>query len=354
MRAQAYVLTKSGSPLVSDTIELGELAPGQVVVEVLACGLCHTDLAFADGFVAPRHALPLVLGHEVVGKVVSAGESAAAAALVGRNVLVPAVMSCGDCAFCRAGRGNACPKQTMPGNDANGGFATHMVAPAHALVSLEGLPASVKLDSLSVVADAVSTAYQAIRRSGLVRGDVAFVVGAGGVGGFVAQIAHALGAHVVVCDMSEDRLTSALALGADRAVRVAGREAKELRKELQGAASEWKVPSLGWRIFECSGTTAGQTLAYSLVGAASTLVVTGYTREAVSLRLSNLMAYDATVHGTWGAPADAYPGVLELIAKGAVQIEPVIERAPMSRIVELMGALARHELAKRMVLDPKA
>jgi 6-hydroxycyclohex-1-ene-1-carbonyl-CoA dehydrogenase len=242
----------------------------------------------------------------------------------------------------------------MPGNDVNGGFATHMIAPAKALVSLEGLPATVKLDALSVVADAVSTAYQAVRRSGLERGDVAFVVGAGGVGGFVAQIARALGAHVVVCDVSEERLASALTLGAARGVNVAGREARDLRKQLQGLAGEWRVRSLGWRVFECSGTSAGQTLAYSLVGAASTLVVTGYTREAVSLRLSNLMAFDATVHGTWGAPADAYPGVLELIAKGAVQIEPVIERAPMSRLVELMGALARHELSKRMVLDPRA
>lgn len=352
MRAQAYVLTKSGSPLVHEAIELGELAPGQVVVEVLACGLCHTDLAFADGSVAPRHALPLVLGHEVVGKVVSAGEGSTG--LVGRDVLVPAVMSCGNCAFCKAGRGNACLKQTMPGNDVNGGFATHMIAPAHAMVSLEGLPASVKLDSLSVVADAVSTAYQAIRRSGLQSGDIAFVVGAGGVGGFAAQIAHALGAHVVVCDVSDERLASARTLGADHAVNVKGREPREVRKELQAIASEKRIPSLGWRIFECSGTTAGQTLAYSLVGAASTLVVTGYTREPVSLRLSNLMAYDATVHGTWGAPADAYPGVLDLIAKGSVQIEPVIERAPMSRLVELMGALARHELGKRMVLDPKA
>lgn len=352
MRTQAYVLTKPGSPLVRDTLELGEPAPGEAIIEVLACGLCHTDLAFADGSVAPRHALPLVLGHEVVGRVCAAGEGAAA--VVGLHVLVPAVMSCGDCEFCRAGRGNACPKQIMPGNDVNGGFATHMIAPANALVSLEGLPPTVKLDALSVVADAVSTAYQAVRRSGLERGDVAFVVGAGGVGGFVAQIARALGAHVVVCDVSEERLASALVLGAARAVNVAGRDARDLRKQLQGLAGEWRVRSLGWRIFECSGTTAGQTLAYSLVGAASTLVVTGYTREAVSLRLSNLMAFDATVHGTWGAPADAYPGVLELIAKGAVQIEPVIERAPMSRLVELMGALARHELGKRMVLDPHA
>lgn len=352
MRAQAYVLTKPGTPLAQESIELGDLTPGQVVVEVLACGLCHTDLGFADGSVAPKHALPLVLGHEVVGKVIDA--AAGAESLLGRNVIVPSVMACGECAYCRAGRSNICPKQIMPGNDVNGGFSTHMIAPGRALVTLDDLPASVRLDSLSVVADAVSTAYQAIRRSGLQRGDLAFVVGAGGVGGFVAQIAHALGAYVVVCDVSDERLAMARTLGADHAVNVGAREQREVRKELQGVAKEQRIASLGWRIFECSGTTPGQTLAYSLIGAASTLVVTGFTREPASLRLSNLMAFDATVHGTWGAPGDSYPGVLELIAKGAVQIEPVIERAPMSRLPELMGALARHELGKRMVLDPKS
>lgn len=352
MQSTAYVLTRAGSPLERQTLELPDPGPGEAIVEVLACGLCHTDLGFADGSVAPKHALPLVLGHEIVGRVCAAGANAQA--LIGRDVLVPAVMSCGDCAYCRAGRGNACQRQKMPGNDIHGGFATHMIAPADALVPLGGLPASVPLDSLSVVADAVSTAYQAVRRSQLAKGDVAYVIGAGGVGGFVAQIAHAMGAHVVVCDVNAERLAAATALGADVGVNVRDREPKDARKDVHGAASAWKVPSINWRIFECSGTTSGQSLAYALIGSASTLVVTGYTRETVSLRLSNLMAYDATVHGSWGCPGDAYHGVIELIASGAVRIEPVIERAPMSRINELLGALSRHELSKRMVLDPRA
>lgn len=107
-----------------------EVGPGDALVEVEACGLCHTDLGFANGSVAPRHALPLVLGDEVAGVVVGGP-------LARKRVLVLAVMSCGDCALCRAGRGNACLKQTMPGNDANGGFATHVVAPVAALVVLD-------------------------------------------------------------------------------------------------------------------------------------------------------------------------------------------------------------------------
>lgn len=351
MKAHAYLLKQPRSPLVLEELEIPAPGAGEVIVRVKACGLCHTDLGFADGSVAPKHALPLVLGHEITGVVVEAHPDVAH--LVGRPVLVPAVMPCGDCAYCKAGRGNACPRQKMPGNDIHGGFATHVLVPASALVSLASAPAGFSLDSLSVVADAVSTAYQAVRRSGLATGDVAFVVGGGGVGTFVAQIAKALGARVIVCDVHEERLSAAKALGIEAAVDVRGREVKDVRKELHGFAKDWKVPSVGWRIFECSGTRPGQELAYTLLSTAATLLIVGFTRDTVSVRLSNLMAFDATVHGTWGCPPEAYPAVLELIYAGKVAIEPYVDRAPMSKLNELLGALARHELSKRMILNPE-
>ncbi len=351
IEAQAWFLEEAGRPLKRSVLSLGDPADDEAVVEVTACGLCHTDLGYADGSVAPRHPLPLVLGHEVTGKVVAAGSRYQN--LVGQAVMVPAVMPCGDCPLCRAGRGNACLRQKMPGNDINGGFATHMLVPGAPLVSLADAPADMKLDALGVVADAVSTAYQAVRRSGLEKGDAAFIVGAGGVGGFAAQIARALGAHVVVCDVQKTRLEAAEKMGVDHAVDVSDREPRDVRKELFGYAKEWGVPSVNYRIFECSGTAAGQTLAYTLLSNAATLVVVGFTRDKVILRLSNLMAFDATVHGSWGCPVEAYPEVLKLIYSGEVQIEPFVERAPMSRLNEVLADLAAHKLARRMVLDPR-
>ncbi len=350
-QAEGWLLEKAGEPPKWKPLELDAPGPDDAVVEVTACGLCHTDLAFADGSVAPKHALPLVLGHEITGVVRSAGERASD--WVGQSVLVPAVMPCGDCVFCRAGRGNACPAQKMPGNDIHGGFASHVVVPARALVSLDSAPDDVRIDSLSVVADAVSTAYQAVLRSGLATGDVAFVVGAGGVGGFVAQIAKARGAHVVVCDVDDARLEGLRTLGVDQQENVTGREPRETRKKLHGFAREWDTPSLRYRIFECSGTSAGQTLAYTLLGPAATLVIVGFTRETVNVRLSNLMAFDATVHGTWGCPVEVYPAVLELVYEKKIALEPFIERAPMSKLDEHLRALAEHRLTRRLVLDPR-
>ena len=352
VRASGYFLENPGGPLVHRDFEIGAPGPGEAVVEVLACGLCHTDLGFADGSVAPRHALPLILGHEIVGRVVAAG--AGVEPLAGRRVLVPAVMPCGACAWCRAGRANACPDQKMPGNDIDGGFATHVRVPGAPLVDLEGAPAGIDLRQISVVADAVSTAYQAVRRAGLAAGDAAIVVGAGGVGGFLVQIARALGARVVACDVRRDRLEALSAHGAEALVEVGERPPQELKKEVHGLLRSWGIPSVRYRIFECSGTAAGQTLAFALLARAATLLLVGFTPKSVELRFSNLMAFDATVHGSWGCPPEAYPEVLRLIYEGRVVLEPFLEPAPMSRLNELLDDMAHHRLSRRMVLDPRS
>jgi len=352
VESSGYYLDSPGEPLQHRSLALPEPGKGEVLVEVLACGLCHTDLSFADGSVSPRHALPLILGHEITGRVIEAADDERE--WVGRSVLVPAVLPCGVCEFCRAGRGNACPDQKMPGNDLDGGFAEHLLVPVGALVSLEDAPDEFDLADLAVVADAVSTAYQAVLRSGLDDGDQAIVIGAGGVGAFVIQIAHALGAKVAACDIDAQRLEIVSDLGADVTLGVGGMEPRAVRKSLKQATAQWRIPSLKLRIFECSGSAPGQLLAFTLIDRASTLVQVGFTPEKVPLRLSNLMAYDATVHGTWGCPPEAYPAVLDLIYRGEVQLTPFIEHASMSSLNNLLDDMAHHRLSKRMILHPES
>src|SRR5579884_2317716 len=165
-RAQGYRLVAPGAPL--EPCELGVLEPAgdEVVVEVAGCGVCHTDVGYATEGVPTRHPLPLILGHEIAGRVVEAGERAGE--WLGRAVIVPAVIPCGTCAACRAGRVTICRHQFMPGNDGDGGFATHVRVPARGLCPVpETLPKGITLAMLSVVADAVTTPFEAIRRAGL-------------------------------------------------------------------------------------------------------------------------------------------------------------------------------------------
>src|SRR5512136_1853437 len=195
--------------------ELPDLVPSpeEVVVQVAGCGVCHTDVGFAFDGVPTRHPLPLILGHEISGHVVATGEKAQS--WLGRSVIVPAVIPCGSCPACQAGRSTICRQQFMPGNDGDGGFATHVLVPSRGLCDVpEPLPSSLTLEMLSVVADAVTTPYEAIRRSGLGQEDVAVIVGAGGVGGFAVQIAAALGAAVVAIDVDRERLDLASQHGA--------------------------------------------------------------------------------------------------------------------------------------------
>ncbi|GMV23423.1 MAG: S-(hydroxymethyl)mycothiol dehydrogenase [Acidimicrobiia bacterium] len=328
---------------------------GEVLVGVAGCGVCHTDLGFFYDGVPTRHALPLTLGHEISGHVVVAGEGAEQ--WLGREVVVPAVLPCGDCAACRAGRGMICPAQVFPGNDVHGGFGTHVRVPARGLCAVPDLadpavnPAGLDLSALAVIADAVSTPYQAVKNAGVQPGDLAVWVGAGGVGGFGVQISAALGAHVVAIDVDAARLERLSTHGAAHTL-MASTDTRALKREIKTIAASHGVPSWRWRIFETSGQPAGQALAFSLLAHGSTLAVVGYTSRTVEVRLSNLMALEATAVGTWGCAPAWYPEVVALALGGHVALEPFIERQPMSTINDVFERLHHGGVPGRIVLVP--
>ena len=330
----------------------------EVIVAVAGCGVCHTDLGFFYGGVPTRHSLPLTLGHEVAGTVVEAG--AGAADWFGRAVIVPAVIPCGDCAACRAGRGQICPRQIFPGNDVHGGFASHLRVPARGLCPVPDLkdpklnPCALPLAALSVVADAVSTPFQAIRRSGLGHGDLALFVGAGGIGGFGVQIAAALGAEVIAIDVDAARLEQIRAHGAALGLDARELEFKAIKSAVQRFAAERSIPSFRQFVFETSGTPAGQQTAWGLLGHGGYLGVGGYSPAKIELRLANLMAVDATAQGNWACLPELYPAVLELVLAGRVAIPPFIEERPLATINEVFAALHERSHVRRIVLVPES
>ncbi|HET7903481.1 MAG TPA: zinc-binding dehydrogenase, partial [Candidatus Eisenbacteria bacterium] len=210
------------------------------------------------------------------------------------------------------------------------------------------------LAELSVIADAVTTPYQAAVRSGLRPGDLAIVVGAGGVGGYAVQIAAALGARVVALDVDDARLAAVAPHGASLTLNAKTLDFKTLKKEIAGAAKSWGCPENGWKIYECSGHAAGQETAFGLLGYAGVLMVVGFTLAKIEVRLSNLMAFDATVQGTWGCKPELYPEALRLVTEGRVTLKPFIERHPLSRGPEILRRVADHEIHKRAILEPGA
>jgi 6-hydroxycyclohex-1-ene-1-carbonyl-CoA dehydrogenase len=349
MEARGLILEAPGH-LSLQTFELAALARGSVRVRVAGCGVCHTDVSFYTGEVRTRRPLPLVLGHEIAGTIIDAPPPHEH--LLGRDVIVPAVIPCGACALCLTGHDNACLNQIMPGNHADGGFATDVVVPAASLVPLGTERGGYDLAELAVVADAVTTPYQALERAKVERGDLAAIVGVGGIGSYAVQIALARGARVAAIDIDPGRLERLASFRPDWLFNAREHDGPSIRKRL---LAETSVSTSRWKILEMSGTAAGQELAWALLGPASTLGIVGFTMDRPCIRLSNLMAFDASAFGSWGCSPRLYPDALALVIDGRVNLRPFIERRPLSEGPDVFAQLAaRHDCTgRRTILVPE-
>jgi 6-hydroxycyclohex-1-ene-1-carbonyl-CoA dehydrogenase len=347
------MMTAQGEPFARTTFDARHFAEGEVLVEIAGCGVCHTDLGYYYDGVRTKHALPLTLGHEISGRVVDAG--AGARRWVGRAVIVPAVIPCGQCDACKRGKSTICPNQKMPGNDIHGGFATHIIVPALGLCEVdEGRLASagIALWDLSVIADAVTTPFQAVVQAGVTTGDLVVVNGVGGVGGYAAQISAAMGGVVVAIDVSDDKLAAAVDEGATFTLNARQMTPRDLKAAIQGFARERGLRPSEWIIFECSGTKVGQETAFSLINHGATLGVVGFTMDKVEIRLSNLMAFHARAVGNWGCPPELYPQALDLVLDGRIKVAPFVEKHPLDSINEVFAAVHSGALKRRAVLAP--
>jgi len=338
-----------GGKLEKTEIPVPPLQPGEVLVEIAGCGVCHTDLGYFYGGVPTVTKPPLTLGHEISG-VVEAGEEK----LVGKEVIIPAVMPCNKCPICAAGRGNRCLAQKMPGNSLGiyGGFSSHIPVPAEDLCVVENR-CDFQLAELAVIADAVTTPYQACVRAGLKQGDNVVVVGVtGGVGSYVAQMAKAFGAKTVIgIDLNPAKLERALKYGADFVINSTGKDAKAVRQEFREICKAHSLPShYGWIIFEVTGVAPGQEIALNLFSFVGKLIWVGFGMQKNEYCLSRLMAFDAEIVGTWGCLPKYYPKVLELVLNKTIKIRPFTELRPMSQIKEVFEEAHNRKLMKRVVL----
>jgi 6-hydroxycyclohex-1-ene-1-carbonyl-CoA dehydrogenase len=325
-----------------------DLEAHEALVKVAGCGVCHTDLSFWHFGVKTKKELPLTLGHEISGTVISGPGQ-----WIGKNVIIPAVLPCGDCELCKKGRSNMCQKQLMPGNDFHGGFASHIRVPARFLCPVPDLLLTkYPLEKLSVIADAISTPYQVIKKSELESGDLAIVIGVGGVGIYAALIARIFGAKVLALDIDDEKLGIAKSNGVDEILNVKGLDIKTIKDKVREVAKGMGVSRYGWKIFEVSGTKQGQELGFSLITFTSTLSIVGFTLDRTEVRLSNLMAFDAKLIGTWGCKPELYPEVVDLIATDKLKIGDFIETFPLSKINEVFRNTLNHVYLKRSVLVP--
>lgn len=350
-----WVMTGTSQPLVQSVFDPRPLKNDEVLVEIAGCGVCHTDLGYYYDGVRTNHSLPLALGHEISGRVIDAAPDAVY--WVDKAVIVPAVIPCGTCDVCQRGKPTICPNQKMPGNDIHGGFATHIVVPARGLCVVDEVrlkASGIDLADLSVIADAVTTPYQAVVQAGVTKGDFVVVNGVGGVGGYAVQVANAFGATVVAVDVNQDKLDAISGNGAALTVNARGLSARDLKGKITEFAKSRGQRRTEWIIFECSGTRAGQEAAFSLINHGATLCVVGFTMDKCEVRLSNLMAFHARALGNWGCPPELYPAALDLVLDGRVKVAPFVEKHPLRDINRIFEAAHSGALKRRAVLIPNA
>lgn len=323
-----------------------EPGKGEAIVKVAGCGVCHTDLSFWHYGVKTKHPLPLTLGHEISGTVVKGPVE-----WVGKKVIIPAVLPCGECELCKNDKSNICQNQKMPGNDFDGGFASHIVVPYKFLCEVsEKVLGKYSLEQLAVIADAISTPYQVVEKSGLRKGDLVIIIGVGGVGIYGALLSKINGAKVIALDINDDKLKIAEENGIDAVLNINGLDAKTIKTKVKEICKELNASKYMWKIFEFSGTKAGQELAYSLLTYGSVLSIVGFTMDKLEVRLSNLMAFDATLIGTWGCKPELYKDVLNLIEEDKLKIDHFVQTIPMSKINEVFKNTLDHKYNKRTVL----
>ncbi|MBI3141240.1 MAG: 6-hydroxycyclohex-1-ene-1-carbonyl-CoA dehydrogenase [Bacteroidetes bacterium] len=348
MKLYQYQMTQTQADFQLVESEMPALAPGQALVQVAGCGVCHTDISFWHHGVRTKKELPLTLGHEISGTVVDGPEH-----LLGQAVIIPAVLPCGECELCQMGRSNICQNQLMPGNDFHGGFASHIAVPSRFLCPVpKSLLGTYPLERLSVVADAISTPYQVIEKAELQPGDFAIVIGVGGVGVYGALLAKIKGAKVLAIDIDDQKLANAMKHGVDATLNSRDKDIKAIKAEVKEIAKSLGAPKYAWKIFEISGTAPGQELAFNLITFASTMSVVGFTMAKPDVRLSNLMAFDAKLIGTWGCKPELYANVLALIDSGRLEIGNFVETFQMSQINQVFQNTLAHKYSKRSVMVP--
>jgi len=205
-------LTDGATPLEAAEIAMPEPGPAQVRVKVSVCGVCHTELDEAEGRVLPPR-LPVVPGHQVIGRIAGVGEDVRDLAIGDRVGIAWIFSACGECAWCRSGRENLCAAFRATGRDADGGYAEYVCAPA---AFVHRIPDGLDDIAAAPLLCAGAVGYRAVRLSGLADGDVLGLTGFGASAHLVLQLVRQRFAHsrIHVFARSPEQRARALQLGA--------------------------------------------------------------------------------------------------------------------------------------------
>jgi 6-hydroxycyclohex-1-ene-1-carbonyl-CoA dehydrogenase len=312
----------------------------EILVQVAACGVCHTDLHYLDHGVPTFKTPPLILGHEASGIVSECGKGVEGFK-PGERVLLPAVYACGKCFYCRKGRENICQTMIMFGNNVDGAYAEYVKIPAKDLFHL---PDEIPLIEGAVIADAVSTPYHAVKnRAKIQPGDTVAVFGCGGVGINVIQMASAAGGTVIAVDRIPQKLELAKQFGAQYGIHSGEKDVRKEIKKLTGGGADAAI--------EAIGNPEVMNLAFESLRPGGRLCIIGYSDQNVLFSAAKIMYREMEIVGSLGCPPIEYPKVIEMVRIGKIKVAPLVtHQFPLNQIEEAFELLRKGEGLRSVVI----
>ena len=321
---KAAVMTAYRQPLEIREIADPRAGEDDAVIRVEACGVCRSDWHLWQedwSWVGVTVPLPAVPGHEFGGTVVEVGKNVRRFA-VGDRVTVPFHLACGQCEFCDTGRSNICQAFGFLGVHTGGGYGELSCVPK-ADTNLVRLPDGVSAPVAASLGCRYMTAYHGLVDQARVRpGEWVVVFGIGGVGLATVQIARALGARVIAVSRTQKKLDLAKAEGAIEAV-IAGDNAVAAIRDITGGGAHLSVDALG-----SSATTVPAVLSLRKGGRHLQLGGTGKEDAGIiGLPVDAMLFQELSFHASMGCPTTSYPGLLSMVASGALAPERLVERS---------------------------
>jgi len=320
-------------------------AADEVVVEILAVGLCRSDYHGWHG-TDPDIVCPHVGGHEFVGRVVAVGGDVQRLH-IGDRVVAPFVNGCGECEPCRLGQHQVCRRQEQPGFTRWGAFAEYTTIP-FADVNAVHVPEGISDETAALVGCRVSTAYRGVvERGRLAAGEVLCVHGCGGVGLAAVALGHALGAHVVAVDIAPDALAMAAALGAD--VLLDASDVADVPAEVHARTGGAHVS------VDCLGhatTAANSVLGLRALGRHVQIGL--FPAPTADFPISRVIRDELEVLGVHGLSASRFHEVFGLMQAGRLDLAAMItRRATLADIPAALPAMGRFATPGITVVTPR-
>jgi len=332
---KAAVVEKHSAPVSIREVPVPKPGPGEVLLQLVASGVCHTDLHAADGDWPIKPTLPFTPGHEGTGFVVALGSGVTSLKEGDRVGLAWLYSACGHCEFCVSGWETLCPEQKNSGYSVNGSFAEYALAKANYLGLI---PRQLSLVDAAPILCAGVTTYKGLKETGVRAGEWVVISGTGGLGHVAIQYAKAMGMHVAAVELGAKKTLFAKELGAEIAIDANSQDPpSEIQRQIGGAHG----------VLVTAASTAAFKQAIGMLRRGGSCVLVGLPAGEFPISIFDVVLNRYTIRGSIVGTRLDLQEALVFAAEG--KVKATIETTPMDSVNEVFERLRNGKVEGRIV-----